>query len=110
MLKYIKELSCPQCGAPAYCDSVQIDSRGKVIIHSNGELFETRKFSCKLVLEYIPNFRKTQQTSPCSNSKEVQEEIHNTKLLFELVNFQINSANVSEKIKERFRYALRALT
>ena len=60
---HIKYETCPDCGS-----ELRAESRNDR--HINGHWNESRTFCCGAKYEFSPNFMRTDQTVPCSNTDD----------------------------------------
>lgn len=75
-IQHIKTTKCPVCG----CDTIveehvetEIGST-KIRRHTNGGVWEHRKFACGLRIDYIPNFEEEHVARKCTQDPEVLAE------------------------------------
>lgn len=56
-LESIKTYACPKCGCLEVIQETLKTSNGVIMQHVNGTKWESRKFLCGQVINYIPNFQ-----------------------------------------------------
>lgn len=103
-LRFIRDLVCPVCGCTTIvAESIRTDPMNmRLLTHVNGGLWESRQFLCGQVLEYIPNFERTQLSGHrvCTNNvtyKLEQKQIDESKAL--LIQF-IDSLPLTDSRKD----------
>lgn len=56
------------------CGAITVGMWRSERTHTCGEKYESRKYSCGMVLEYSPNFGSIKEKYPCNKSKEAKEK------------------------------------
>lgn len=74
MIELIKTRRCPTCGAQPVEYKLRQSYDGQVLVHMNGQRWESVKFVCGLVVEWIPNFSREQvsEFSRCGEDPAVK--------------------------------------
>ena len=66
-------MQCPHCGCKTVVsESIEIwnGRKKREMVHCNGQKWETRKFLCGFSTQWVPNFAKAIERSPCQETKE----------------------------------------
>lgn len=101
-LQFIKQATCPKCGASPSMESVKTCD-GVISRHCNGETWETRKFACGYMIEWIPNYKSAQEYDLCEKSQAYKEKLRKRKDALEAMNTFIDNIDVDDDMKRRFR-------
>lgn len=113
-LEFLKGDNCPICGTHVVIEeSVDVDRYGKdpkVREHIHGGKWEKRRFICGQVLEYSPNFRRTEEstTYACQNNPELIEKLKkNESAKHSVLAFIDQLSDVDEEFKKRMHSEIR---
>ena len=97
--KHLKISECPVCG----CTTVIKESRNtfhdKVMVHCNGEQWESRTFLCGMEAKWIPNFSCT-EFEECGQDPKVKKREKKRKKLIEEIKTIVESSNADENFKQ----------
>lgn len=75
LLRHIQVGKCPLCGAPPIEERIatrHISGGKELLVHTNGERGEERKFLCGLQASWVPNYSAVRWSYLCMNSEEVK--------------------------------------
>jgi predicted nucleic-acid-binding Zn-ribbon protein len=77
MLVHLKTIDCPKCGCISVEEESVDTSNGKIRMHTNGQRWEYRTFTCGYKAEFSPNYGRDIEAdySRCRNDEEYIEKM-----------------------------------